>query len=68
MVQEKTNIAMKKHLNQIFNVSEIYISIFGTPKLARRVDNILDKTFYKFLWNNGPDRVRRKHITKKCEG
>ena len=38
MVQKKTNIVRKNHLNLIFYVSKIYKSIFGTPKSARRID------------------------------
>ena len=44
------------------NVGEIYTSVSCTSKSARRTIKILDRTFYKFLWNNGPDRISRENI------
>ena len=34
------------------------------PNLPGELIEILDITFYKFLWNNGPDRVSRKNSIK----
>ena len=67
MVLEKSNIARRNQVNKIFNVGKIYTSTSCTCKSARRNDKILDRTFYKFLWNNGPDRISRKNKVKKCE-
>ena len=38
------------------------------PNPPGELIKILDKTFYKFLWSNGPDRVSRKNSIKNHTG
>ena len=45
----------------LFKFVHIFLSL---PNPPGNLIQTLNKVFYKFLWNSGPDRIKRKYIVK----
>ena len=46
-------------------LSEFVHLFISLPDPPNEVFKQLERTFYNFIWNNGPDRIKRKILTKK---
>ena len=66
MDKKKNNINRKKKtIIKSLALSKFVHLFISLPDPPKEVFKQLERMFYNFIWNNGPDRIKRKILTKK---
>ena len=64
MGKKKINFVWKNYNYKIVSIIKVYTSFLTLPNPPGELTKKLEKLFYKFLWNTGPDRIKRSIVIK----
>ena len=65
MVKKETLITRENNYDKFISHCKICSPFFlALPNPPGNLVKTLNKLFYKFIWNSGPDRIKRQYIIK----
>ena len=67
MVKKKINPHWQNNNHKVTSTCKVHSSVSGTTKPPDDFLKTIERIFYKFLWNGGPDRIKRIVIVKNLK-
>ena len=67
MVKKKINSHRQNNNHKVTSTCKVHSSVSGTTKTPDDFLKTIERIFYKFLWNGGPDRIKRIVIVKNLK-